>query len=230
MITDLQQHFASGGKVCEDGGVVTPVREPLSIQHGPPLNLELPEVDSLPYRLAVSGSSVESEGTGAYAAVTGSGRAVVGYFICPATDAQVAELQAVRFGLRELNTDRAEVLVANLTVANSLRHIAAGKPALHVDSLADRNGIRDIARSARRIDVQVRRINSNTTDHLLSDHPLLRTANRLSLAACRLAVHAIPFDASTREWLQEIGHSSGRRRSSLQYHCDTYIAHRNHPA
>jgi hypothetical protein len=229
ILADLQRHFAESGAARENSGIVTSIREPLSIQHGPPLNLELPEVGNLSHRLAVNGSSTDSEGIGAYAAVTGNGRAVVGYFVCPTVNSQIAEVQAIRFGLRELDVDRAEVLMTNIAVAESLRNIAAGKPTMHIDSLADRNGIRDIARSARRIGIQVRRINSNCTGSLLPDHPLVRVASRLSLAACRLAVHGIPFDASTHEWLRKEGCNSGRRRCNLLCRCDDYILLRNHP-
>ena len=53
MLTGLQEHFAGRGETGENGGVVTPAREPLDIHHSSPLNLELPEVNSLPHRLAV---------------------------------------------------------------------------------------------------------------------------------------------------------------------------------
>ena len=73
------------------------------------------------------------------------------------------------------------MFLANLTVADSLRHIH-DKPA---------------------------------TD-LLPTHPLLQTASRLSQAACRLAVHHIPFDIITYQWL-------GHRRHNLLHQCDQYI-------
>lgn len=228
MLAALQRRFSHDGTTRENGIVRMPCREPLDIQHGPPLKLELPEVDNLPHRLAVNGCSTDDEGVGGYAAVTGSGRVVVGYFICPTVNVQIAEIQAVRFGLHELDMDRVEVFMANAMVADAVGRIAAGNRVPYIDSLADRNGIRDIARSTRRLDVQVRQIPSGRTDHLLPDHPLLGIASRLSLAACRLAVHGIPFDAITREWLRQVGSRNGRRRGSLQCRCDRFIARRNH--
>lgn len=227
MLAALRQHFSPDRTERGNGAVRTPDREPLDIHHGPCLQLELPEVGNLPHRLAVNGASTDGEGVGGYAAVTGSGRVVVGYFTCPTVNVQIAEIQAVRFGLRELDTGRAEVLLANAMAADALGRIAAGNRVPYINSLADRNGIRDIARSTRRLDVQVRPIPSGRTDHLLPDHPLLGIASRLSLAACRLAVHGVPFDAITREWLRRVGSRSGRRRYSLQCRCDRFIARRN---
>ena len=231
MLADLERKFAGDGTTREKCSVGRPGRKPLTIQHGAPLNLELPGIRDLPNRLAINGCSTDSEGIGAYAAITGNGRVVVGYFICPTVNVQIAELQAVRFGLHELDVDSAEVLLANARVADSLRRIAAGKPVRHLDVLPDRNGIRDVARSARRIDIQVRQINGiRTTIDLMPDHPLLGIPSRLSHAACRLAVSGVPFDTITREWLREVGCSSGRRRYSLQRRCDRFIARRNQPS
>ena len=227
MLTDLQHHFTHHHRTPrEDAAVVIPAREPLGIQHGPPLNLQLPDIDNLPHRLAANGSSTDSEGTGAYAAITGTGRVILGYFTCPTSNVQLAALQAVRFGLRELDADRVEVFVANLTVADSLRDIAGGKPARHADTLADRNAIRDITRTAHRIDIQVRHINGKPATDLLPAHPLLQAASRLSQVACRLAVAGIPFDATTRQWLHNTATLTGHRRHNLLHHCDQYITHR----
>lgn len=226
MLTDLQQHFANSGKTSKKGGVVTPGREPLNIQHGPPLSLELPKIGGLPHHLAANGCSTNNDGIGAYAAVTGNGRAVVGYFTCPAVSVRIAALQGVRFGLRELDVDRAEVFVSNGTVAEALRRIAAGRSVRYFGALADHNGIREIARSARRIDIQVRQVDGRGA-HLLPEHSLLEITNCLSLSACRLAVHGIPFDRNTHEWLREVGRDSGHRRSSIQNRCDRFIARRD---
>lgn len=178
----------------------------------PPIHLRLPGFDHEPHHLATDGSWCDdaSDHIGTYATIAGS-------FICstPATS-HFAELQAVRFGLRELVEPyaSARLFTDHRTVGELVQRMSQRARVPHTTSeMRELEALADIRRIAAGLNLTVS-IRPNGDDLRAPKHPLMLAAHRLSWATCKLVVDGIEFDQHTRAWLTDFGALPGRRKSA----------------
>lgn len=178
------------------------------------------------YTLGIDGSVNEEAGLCAWAAVNGAGEAMFGWFTDPRPTSQLAEMQAIRYGLRDYEDDcTVRVRADNVGVIERVQEIAVDPGRSFTDRTKSPWGceeglaaLAEVTQHARRLTIDISYVGDPEGTTLASRAPAdraMKAAHRLSWVVQRCARFDVPLsDPDVREWIIEEFAVAPERHSS----------------